>query len=63
MEKQYCKVGTVKALNTEEQSIAFLEYLYQNFIDKASNIKYANTQLGDFFESKAKKLEKLLKEM
>lgn len=63
MENQYCKVGAVKPLNNEEQSIALLEYLYQNFIDKAGNIKYANTKLGEFFESKAQKIDKLLKEL
>ncbi len=62
MNNQYCKVGAVKALNKDEYSITTLEYLYQNFIEKASNIQYANTKLGDFFESKALKLEKLLNE-
>tara|TARA_R110000868_G_scaffold14075_4_gene65727 strand:+ start:5914 stop:6105 length:192 start_codon:yes stop_codon:yes gene_type:complete len=63
MENQYCKVGAVKPLNNEEQSVLLLEYLYQNFIDKSSNIQYANTKLGEFFESKAQKFEKLLKEL
>ncbi len=63
MEKQYCKVGEVKPLNNEEQSVVLLEYLYQNFMDKASNIQYANTKLAEFFESKAQKIQKLLKEL
>jgi len=63
MENQYCRVGSVKPMNNEEQSIALLEYLYQNFIEKSSNIQYANTKLGDFFESKALKFEKLLKNL
>lgn len=63
MENQYCRVGTVKPLNNEEQSIALLEYLYQNFIDKAGNIEHANTKLGEFFASKAQKIDKLLKEL
>jgi hypothetical protein len=62
MNNQHCKVGAVKALNKEEYSITALEFLYQNFIEKANNIQYANTKLGDFFESKAQKLEKLLNE-
>ena len=57
MENQYCKVGAVKPLNNEEQSVLLLEYLYQNFIDKSSNIQYANTKLGEFFESKENYLE------
>jgi hypothetical protein len=63
MEKQYCKVGEVKPLNKEAQSVVLLEYLYQNFMEKASNIQYANTKLGEFFESKAKKIQKLLKKL
>ena len=62
MENQYCKVGTVKPMNNEEQSVALLEYLYENFVKKAKSIKYANTRLGEFFESKAQKIEKLLNE-
>ena len=63
MQNQYCKVGSVKPMTNEEQSVALLEYLYQNFVDKANNIKYANTRLGEFFESKAQKIEKLLNEL
>lgn len=63
MENQYCKVGAVKTLNNEEQSIALLEYLYQDFIKKSSHTKYANTKLGAFFESKAQKIDKLLKDL
>jgi hypothetical protein len=63
MENQYCKVGEVKPLNNEAQSVVLLEYLYQNFMEKASNIQYANTKLGEFFESKAKKIQKLLKKL
>lgn len=63
MQNQYCKVGAITPMDNEEQSVALLEYLYQDFAEKASNIEYANTRLGEFFASKAKKIEKLLNEL
>ncbi len=60
MEKQYCKVGTVTPMTTGRQAIALLEYQYQNFVEKASNIKYSETKLREFFEQKAKKIKKTL---
>jgi hypothetical protein len=63
MKNQYCKVGSIKQMNSEEQSIALIEYLYQNSTEKSSNLEYANTKLGDFFKSKAQKFEKLLNEL
>lgn len=62
MEKQYCKVGTVKPIAANADIITFLEYQYQNFIDKASNMQ-SNTQLGEFFEGKAKKIQKMLESL
>jgi len=41
-------------------AITMLEYQYQNFLDKASNMKYSNTKLGEFFEQKAQKIQKAL---
>ncbi|MFS4467284.1 hypothetical protein [Maribacter sp. 2210JD10-5] len=63
MEKQYCKVGTVTPMAANADAITVLEYQYQNFLDKASNIKYSNTQLGEFFELKAQKLKKALENL
>ena len=60
MEKQYCKVGTTKPITGGEQTIVLLEYLYQNFMDKATQIQYANSRLGEFFEQKAQKIKRLL---
>lgn len=60
MEKQYCKVGSVTPITSGSQAISILEYQYQRFMEKASSIKYANTTLGEFFEYKAKKIEKTL---
>jgi hypothetical protein len=60
MEKQYCKVGMTKPITGGEQTAALLTYLHQNFMDKASQIQYANSKLGEFFEQKALKIKKLL---
>lgn len=63
MEKQYCKVGSVTAIAPDADTISMLEYQYQNFLEKASNMQYANTQLSEFFEGKAKKIQKLLAQL
>ncbi len=60
MEKQYCKVGSVTPIAAKADAITMLEYQYQNFLDKAANMKYSDTKLGDFFEQKAKKIQKAL---
>lgn len=59
MEKQYCKVGSVKPIAATPDIITLLEYQYQNFLDKASN-RQSNTHLADFFEQKALKIKKIL---
>ncbi|WP_291869441.1 hypothetical protein [Maribacter sp.] len=63
MEKQYCKVGATSPLDSGSQSISLLEYQYQNFMEKASNIKYSDSKLGAFFELKAKKIKKDLESL
>ncbi len=50
-------------MTTGSQAIVLLEYQYQCFMDKASNIKYSNTNLGAFFERKAQKIQKILEEL
>lgn len=59
MDKQYCKVGTITPMTTGRQAIALLEYQYQNFMDKAS----ADTNLSEYFEEKAKKIQKILENL
>lgn len=63
MEKQYCRVGSVTSITNENHSISMLEYQYQNFMEKASNIKYIDTKLGEFFEQKAQKIKKTLEDL
>lgn len=59
MENQYCKVGTITPMTTGRQAIALLEYQYQNFMDKASS----DANLSEYFESKAKKIQKILENL
>ncbi len=63
MEKQYCKVGTVTPIAAKADAITMLEYQYQNFLNKATNMQYSNTNLGEFFEQKAVKIKKALEQL
>lgn len=60
MENQYCKVGTITPIPSGINAIALLEYQYKSFMEKATNIQYSNTKLGEFFELKAIKVKKTL---
>tara|TARA_R110002051_G_scaffold56554_2_gene105233 strand:- start:11306 stop:11497 length:192 start_codon:yes stop_codon:yes gene_type:complete len=59
MDKQYCRVGSVTPIAANADIITMLEYQYENFLDKASNLQ-SNNQLGEFFEKKAQKIKKIL---
>jgi hypothetical protein len=61
MENQYCKVGAVTPIASNRQAIHLLEYQYQNFVEKASNINDA--KLMEFFELKAEKIKKVLENL
>ncbi|QCX00856.1 hypothetical protein FGM00_12315 [Aggregatimonas sangjinii] len=63
MEKQYCKVGTITPMNSGRQAIAMLEYQYQNFLEKASNMDYSDAKLREYFEQKAQKLSRILENL
>lgn len=63
MEKQYCKVGQVTPIAANRNAITLLEYQYQNFLDKASNLEYTDAKLVEFFEHKAQKIQKMLENM
>ncbi|MEA1787023.1 hypothetical protein U1E44_13060 [Arenibacter sp. GZD96] len=60
MENQYCRVGAVTSIEKNGNAIRILEHLYQNFFEKAGSTQYKNTQLGDFFEAKARKIKTML---
>ena len=63
MENQYCRVGTIKPMSNERLAVTLLEYQYQNFMDKATDIKNVNTALGEFFENKAQQFKKILENL
>lgn len=63
MEKQYCKVGQVTPIAANRNTITLLEYQYQNFLNKASNLEYTDAKLVEFFEHKAQKIQKMLENM
>ncbi|MGB6151556.1 MAG: hypothetical protein WBG48_06150 [Pricia sp.] len=63
MENQYCKVGSVTPMTANRNVISLLEYQYQNFLDKASNLEYTDAKLVEFFEQKAQKIQKILENM
>ena len=63
MDNQYCKVGTVTPITSGQQAVAILENRYRNFLKKASELNGTDNQLVDFFESKAKKIKKVLEDL
>jgi len=63
MENQYCKVGAITPINQGRQAIVLLEFQYQNFMEKAANMDYADAKLREFFEQKALKIQKMLEKL
>jgi hypothetical protein len=63
MENLYCRVGSITPMRNERLTITLLEYQYQSFMEKASDIKYANTRLGEFFENKARQIKTILENL
>lgn len=59
----FCKVGATTPITSGAQAVAVLEYRYQNFLSKASDIEYADAALREFFETKARQIQKVLEEM
>jgi hypothetical protein len=47
-------------MSNERLTVSLLEYQYQNFMEKASDLKNVNTGLGDFFENKAQQIKRIL---
>lgn len=46
-----------------DRTIQLLEQQYASFMEKASSIKYTDSSLAEFFESKAMKIGKILKDI
>ena len=63
MENQYCRVGAVTPITSEQQSVAVLEYMYQNFLEKASALNGKDSRLVEFFEHKAQKIKRILEDL
>ncbi len=61
MKNQYCKVGATTPIADGRHAIHLLEYQYQNFMEKASQINDA--KLVEFFELKAQKIKKILENL
>lgn len=60
MEKLHCKVGARNPLPDGNQAIRSLQLQQQFFIRKAQENSGVNHQLTDFFEGKARKIERML---
>lgn len=60
MENLNCRVGSVNPITHGTNAVNILEYQYQRFMEKASSIKHTNSDLAEFFESKAAKIRRLL---
>lgn len=50
-------------MTSGEQAIAMLEYQYENFLEKASNMDYSDAKLREYFEQKAQKLNRILENL
>lgn len=63
MKNQYCKVGAVTPITSGSQAVPILEFMYQNFIEKATDATYMGTNLGEFFKRKAQGIKKVLENL
>ena len=63
MENQYCRVGTVTSITSGHHAVAVLEYRYNSFLQKASELKGSDTRLLEFFENKARNIKKVLESL
>ncbi|WP_026812049.1 hypothetical protein [Arenibacter certesii] len=63
MKNQNCKVGSVTQMANGVDTRPLLEEQYHNFMEKAANIKYTDSRLAEFFERKATKIDKILKDL
>ncbi|MGX1929586.1 hypothetical protein [Flagellimonas sp. 2504JD4-2] len=63
MKNQYCKVGAVTPITSGNQAVTVLEFRYRNFIEKAADATYIDTNLGEFFKKKAQNIKKILEDL
>ena len=62
MNHQYCKVGATSPMGTGSESLRNLESRYREFKQKAERAIEGQNPLREFFENKARQIERLLKE-
>ncbi|MGB5647740.1 hypothetical protein [Muriicola sp.] len=62
MENQYCKVGATSHIASGSRATDRVESYYKTFASMATDAQYTGTQLGEFFDRKARSLKKILEE-
>lgn len=63
MKNQYCRVGAVTPITSGNQAVSILEFRYQNFIQKAADATYIDTNLAEFFKRKAQEIKRVLEKL
>lgn len=63
MENQYCRVGATTPVFSGEYGVKWLENQYIHFARKAAEAKQGETPLSDFFEHKARQLQRMLQNL
>lgn len=63
MKNQNCKVGTITDMTRDPQASTRMISHYQSLMSRAADTRYAGTQLGEFFERKAKSILKTLEKL
>ena len=63
MENQYCRVGATSPVASGDKGIQWLEHQYRYFEQKAAETAQGESRLRDFFENKARQLERMLQNL
>ena len=63
MKSQNCKVGSTTHMTSGSQASTRMISYYQSLMNRATDTRYAGTQLGDFFERKAWAIRKTLENL
>ncbi len=63
MKNQNCKVGATTHISSGSNGPVRVEIFYKSFAAMASDTQYAGTQMGDFFDRKARGLKKIMEEL
>ncbi len=63
MEKQHCRVGTTHSLDTGVNALDLLENQLRHFNQKAAEASRTGSAMKEFFEQKARKIQKMLQDL